>query len=679
MKHASLVLVGLASFVPMLSGACGGEPAPAPVSPSSAAGAAVVPSPVIAATPPHVSKPAPKAPVALEEYFKTTRVRGVSFSHDEKLVVFMSDKAGRPDLWVEPVAGGPATQITHVDGFVHSFAFSPTADVLMFEADKGGDELPHLFLTNAKGEAPKDIVADLPAGRRTQFVQWAQDGKTLLYLSSARDEKQMDLWEHDVKAGKSKMLWKSEGAFSFEDVSADGQRFLVVETKGSSDNALYLVERPKPTERKLVTPHSGDALFHGGFSHDGKTLLLTSDEKAESRALFGVDVATGKKAVLREGPWDVEWAVDSRTGKYRLSSANADGAPELVVTEVKTGKKLELPAAPKGLAWDAMDFTRSGAWVLGFSKSERYLGVVARGDTAPAVPYVIDLQKGIATPVSETLPPTLRDRTMVTGTAVRIPSFDGKPVPAYLYAPAGTGPFPAVIDVHGGPTSQSKRDFSTIRQYLVSKGYAVLVPNVRGSTGYGKTWTRLNSHDIGGGPLKDVVACKKYLVDQAHVAADQVVVMGGSYGGYMALAAATFTPDEFAANVDFFGVSDLKSLVESFPAYWSSGAADIYEKFGDPKNPADAAYQHDQSPIHFMTRVTRPLLVVQGDKDARVKKDQSDRIVDGLRARKVTVHYLVLENEGHGFTRVENSLKAYAMTDRFLDHYLLGDDRVAVE
>ena len=233
--------------------------------------------------------------------------------------------------------------------------------------------------------------------------------------------------------------------------------------------------------------------------------------------------------------------------------------------------------------------------------------------------------------------------------------------------------------MHGGPTGQSKRDFFTMGQYLVSKGYAVLVPNVRGSTGYGKTWTRLNSHDIGGGPLKDVVACKKYLVDQAHVAADQVVVMGGSYGGYMALAAATFTPDEFAANVDFFGVSDLKSLVESFPPYWAAGAADIYEKFGDPKNPADVAYQHDQSPIHFMARLKKPLLVVQGDKDARVKKDQSDRIVEGLRARKVPVHYLVLENEGHGFTRTENTLKAYALTDRFLDHYVLGDDSVAVE
>jgi dipeptidyl aminopeptidase/acylaminoacyl peptidase len=172
------------------------------------------------------------------------------------------------------------------------------------------------------------------------------------------------------------------------------------------------------------------------------------------------------------------------------------------------------------------------------------------------------------------------------------------------------------------------------------------------------------------------VACKRWLVANESVAADKVVVFGGSYGGYMALAAEAFTPDEFAANVDFFGVSDLKTLVESFPAYWAAEASSIYQKFGDPKNPAHTAYQHDRSPIHFVAQMTRPLLVVQGDKDARVKKEQSDRIVTALKDRKVPVHYLVLENEGHGFTKTENNLRALALTDRFLDRYVFGDTSI---
>jgi dipeptidyl aminopeptidase/acylaminoacyl peptidase len=246
-------------------------------------------------------------------------------------------------------------------------------------------------------------------------------------------------------------------------------------------------------------------------------------------------------------------------------------------------------------------------------------------------------------------------------------------VPAFLYEPPLPGPHPAIIDVHGGPTAQSRRSFAAHRQYFLSKGWTVLVPNVRGSTGYGKSYTKLDNLDLGGGPLKDVVACKKWLGANANVDLSKVVVMGGSYGGYMALAAEAFTPDEFAANVDYFGVSDLKTLVESFPAYWATDASFIYQKFGDPKNPAHAQYQHDRSPAHFVSKMNRPLLVVQGDKDARVKKDQSDRIVDELKRRNVPVHYLVLENEGHGFTKTENNLKAYSLTDRFLDKYVLGD------
>ena len=200
----------------------------------------------------------------------------------------------------------------------------------------------------------------------------------------------------------------------------------------------------------------------------------------------------------------------------------------------------------------------------------------------------------------------------------------------------------------------------------------MLVPNVRGSTGYGKSWTKLDNKDLGGGPLKDVVASKWWLVANASAPDDKVAVLGGSYGGYMALAAEAFAPDEFGANVDLFGVSDLKSLVESFPPYWSSDATYIYQKFGDPKDPRDAQYQHDRSPIFFVDRMKRPLFVAQGDHDPRVRKDQSDRVVEVLRKKGVPVEYLVLENEGHGFSRTESALRTYQAADAFLDRYLLG-------
>jgi Dipeptidyl aminopeptidases/acylaminoacyl-peptidases len=287
---------------------------------------------------------------------------------------------------------------------------------------------------------------------------------------------------------------------------------------------------------------------------------------------------------------------------------------------------------------------------------------------------IIDLQTLQARTLGEPLPPTLRGQQMAAGKILRIPSFDGKPIPAFLYTPAQSGESaPAIILVHGGPTAQSLRRFSPFVQYFVSKGYVVLVPNVRGSTGYGKAWTALDNKDFGGAPLKDVVACKGWLAQNAAVGLDRVALAGASYGGYMVLAAAAFAPTEFAAHVDYFGVSELKSLVEGFPAYWESFLPFIYAKFGDPRDPKDVAYMRERSPLYFVDRIQRPLLVVQGDKDVRVKKDQSDRIVEALKSRNVPVHYLVLKDEGHGFSRNESQIAAYGASDRFLDRYLFGD------
>jgi dipeptidyl aminopeptidase/acylaminoacyl peptidase len=623
--------------------------------------------------------------VPLAEYFKIAAVGGrVSFSADEKEVAFLGDQGGRQQVWVKPLAGGAARELTHADGFIDALAFSPTHDTLAFETDHGGDELPHLYLQDGvsarTASEPRDIAPELPAGRRTAFVEWAEDGRTLLYQANPRDEKALDLYEYDLGTKRSKLLWRSDGGSELVAVSHDHRRFVTSERHSDVDDDLYIVDRASPSKRELATPHQGAAHFTAQYlSRDDRFLYATTDGTGEQAALVAIDLGTKSRAPVRAGDWDVDVAALSSTGRYALTSANRDGSPDLVVTATAGNTPIALPAPPPGGVWDASDETNWGSSVLGFSPRDRYLAVIWRGDVGPPTPYALDLESGRAIALADPVPPRLRDLAMVSGQSVRIPSFDGRMVPAFLYRPAGTGPFPAVIDVHGGPTSQSPRSFSRMRQYLVSKGYAVLVPNVRGSTGYGKTWARLDDLDLGGGPLQDVVACKRWLVANASVAADQVAVMGASYGGYMALAAATFTPDEFAANVDFFGISDIKSLVEGFPSYWAMAAAQIHKKWGDPADPKDAAYQHDRSPIHFTSRVTRPLLVVQGENDMRVKKPQSEAMVSALRQRHVPVTYLLLPNEGHGFSKTANTVAADELADRFLDRYVRGDASVVVE
>jgi dipeptidyl aminopeptidase/acylaminoacyl peptidase len=617
---------------------------------------------------------APRAPIALGEYLDIRRVGSrsgilLSFSHDEKLVAYLSDEGGRMDVWVQPVGGGSGRQISHVKGFIQGLAFSPTRDQLIYTSDTGGDELPHVFLTDSTGASPRDITAELPAGRRADFGEWATDGKTLLFLSSARDERYLDLYEYDVATGRSMRLWEASGKLALATVSRDHRRFILTETLSDTDSNLYLVERGAKTRPVLLTPHRGDvAYIPADLSVDGKTLYFTSDEGREFAGLMAMNLGDRAVKPVAQPEWDVDSAKFSQGGRYFYVVTNADGQPQLDLRDARSRNSVALPAPPPG-----------GAWVpLATSPHDRYIGVRLQSDATPATPYIIEVATSTARKLIDPLPEALRSREMAVGEIVHIPSFDGRSVPAFLLKPPGAGPFPAIIDVHGGPTSQSRREFGGFRQYLVSKGFVVLVPNVRGSTGYGKSYTKLDNHDFGGGPLQDVVACKQWLAAHASVDARRVVVMGGSYGGYMALAAATFTPTEFAAVVDLFGVSDLKSLVEGFPAYWMSDAESIYRKFGDPRNPADAQYQHDRSPLYFLDKVVRPILVVQGDRDARVKKDQSDRVVQVLEQRNVPVHYLVLKDEGHGFSRSESIARTYKAVDRFLDRYIFGDQSVVV-
>jgi dipeptidyl aminopeptidase/acylaminoacyl peptidase len=609
---------------------------------------------------------APQAPVPLAEYFKVRRVGGASFSHDESLIAYLSDEGGRMDVWVQPVAGGPARQVTRVQGFVHSFAFSPAQDQLVFEADLGGNELPTIYLTNSKGEGTVDLMSGDPKGSRTSFIRWAEDGKTFLYLSSRRDPKYLDLYEFDLAKRKSMLLWKSSGRLSFALASRDHQRFILQETVSDVDSNLFLVGRDGK-DPVLLTPHQGEILYSPmTFSQDGWTLYYTSDEGGEFQALYAMDLRTRKKELKLKESWDVEQAGFSRTWRYFFTVTNVDGTPRPVLTEAKTQAPVPIPApGVPGVLVPTV-----------FSKSDRYYAARLSSDVSPPTLYIVDVQKGEARRLVDPLPESLRGRSMVTGRLVRIPSFDQREVPAFLYEPKGSGPFPAVIEIHGGPTAQARRSFNRLGQYAFTKGYVYLVPNVRGSTGYGKTYTKLDNLDLGGGPLRDVVSCKRWLVTNAKVDPNRVVVLGGSYGGYMALAAATFTPTEFGALVDYVGPSDLKSLVQSFPPYWAAMATFIYKKFGNPDDPAHARYQYERSPIHFVDRIERPLLIVQMENDARVRKDQSDRIVAQLKARKVPVHYLVIPGEGHGFSKNENLLKAYEVTDRFLDRYIFGDQTV---
>ncbi len=625
-------------------------------------------TPILEASPATEASRSDGAPVPLAEYFNITRISGASFNHDETLLAYASSEGGRMDIWVRPVTRGQGRQLTHVKGSIESFEFSPVEDLLVFAADIGGDELMQLYFTDSTGKGPVPLFPDDPREVRCDFVRWADDGRTLLYASNRRDEQSMDLYEYDVASRVSRPLWQNDGRLALVMASRDHSRFILTEELSDANTNLYVLERGA-SEPRLLTPHSGEVVFAGmDLSPDGGTLYYTSDGEREFAALYAMDLATGDSRQVLAPPWDVFGARYSRGGTYFYTSVNNDGSPEIAITEAATGKPVTLPPIP------------THGWMMpsAFSRSDRLIAARLESDIAPRSLWVVDLHAGVARRLVDPLPASLVGATFAPATSIRAKSFDGRDVPALLYTPPGEGPFPALLDIHGGPTSQSVRTFRPFTQYLVSKGYVVLVPNVRGSVGYGKTYTSLDNKDFGGGPLKDVLACKSWLIANARVDEQRVAIMGQSYGGYMTLAAATFAPTEFAAHVDLFGITDLKSLVESFPVYWASSAEYIYRKFGNPNDPADARYQRDRSPLYFTDRIQRPLLVIQGANDSRVKKDQSDRFVEAVRQRGVAVEYLVIDGEGHGFSKTENQVRALETADRFLDRHLLGSKDVKV-
>lgn len=664
-RHPSVLFLAFALATPPAAAVGVGDDAAA----SAAAAASIPPSSAEAAATP--ARRAPQAPVALPEYLNIRRVRGASFSYDEALVAYRSDAGGRLDVWVQPVGGGEARQVTQVKGVIHSFAFSPVEDLLLVEVDEGGNDAPRIYSTDSRGKAMVDLFPELPAGARIGFIRWAEDGRSFLYITVLPGEESTELREHRLDTKASEVIWRSPKHLSFALASRDLRRYVLLEVLSDVDFNLYLLDRGAK-DPVLLTAHQGAVAYTPqSFSPDGQTLYYTSTEAGEFTAFYAMDLATRTTKAVQTAAWDVDKGDVSAGGKYLVTVTNADGTPEVALRDRQSGQAVPLP--PTG---------DPGAFVpIAFSKSDRYLAATLVSDTAPETLYVVDLARGTATRMVDVLPAALRGRPMVAGRAVRIRSFDGKEVPALIYAPPGAGPgsghFPAVIDVHGGPIAQAKRSFVGLRQYLVSKGYVVLVPNVRGSTGYGKTWTSLDDMDLGGGPLRDILACKRWLADYAGVDAERVGIMGASYGGYMALAAAAFHPTEFAAHVDHFGITDFKALVESYPPYWTAYSPFTFKKYGDPKNPEHAAYQRERSPLTHVQRIARPLLVVQGENDAKVPRDQSDRLVAAVRGRQVPVHYLVIPGEGHGFSKNANRLAAFEATDRFLDRYLLGDTSVA--
>ncbi len=594
---------------------------------------------------------------SIEQFVSTASLRGSSFSPDESEILFTSDRDGVFNAFLAPVEGGSSRRITHSrETPIYSISFLPRDRRILYAKQTEGRDY-HIFVRQPDGQA-KDLTPH--EGSWAEFLSWSRDRKSFFYSSNRRDSEKVDLYEMDLATFRSRLLYRNDEGFYLGPVSDDRRYVALHRLHSDLDSDLFLFDRATKLLKHL-TPHDGEVFYKPETFEVGSwSLYYLSDEGSEFKYLMRYDAQTGTSGKVEEAGWDILYARFSRTGKYRVVGVNNDGRTEVRIYETAGGKRLPLPKMPRAQI--------SG---VHFSDSEKLMAFYADGARSPNDLWVYDLQSREARQLTQALHSDIDPEHLVEAESVRFPSFDGRPIPALLYRPRNipaNAKVPGLIWVHGGPGSQEKLRFSPPIQYFANHGYAVLAVNYRGSAGYGKTFTRLDDRRHGRDDLADCVEGKNYLAATGFVDPRKIAIIGGSYGGYLVLAALAFRPLEFAAGVDLFGPSDLASMLRSFPPWREPERSILFQEMGDPDQ--DAEYLASISPLHHSQNIERPLLIVQGGKDRLAPRKDAERLVAELEARGAPVEYLLLEGEAHGMRRRSSRVRAYRAILEFLDRSL---------
>lgn len=611
-------------------------------------------------------KHAPVKEYTIEQFMNTVRIGGSSFSSDDKSILFHNNKTGIFNVYSVPVTGGAATQLTSsTKESTYAVSYFPNDARFIYTYDRGGNENNHLFLRELDGSE-----RDLTPGEKVKanFLGWSHDRKSFFFSTNERDARFFDIYEMPIDSLKPSLIYKDETGYDFGDISND-KKFVAFEKSGGSpaDSDVYLYNTTTK-ELKNITAHSGDvANAAQTFDVQSKYLYYLSDAGGEFKYVARYDLATGKTEVVEKAPWDVFYTYFSHSGKYRVTAVNEDARTKIKIYDTASGKLVALPQLPNA------DITG-----VNISRSEKLMAFYLNGDRSPSNLYVYDFATKKATKLSDSLNPEINPADLVDSQVIRYKSFDGLEIPSILYKPKHASPqskVPALVLVHGGPGGQTRVGYSALTQYLVNHGYAVLGANNRGSSGYGKTFFAADDGKHGREPLWDIVESKKYLASLGYVDERKIGIIGGSYGGYMVLAALAFKPEEFAVGVDIFGVSNWVRTLQSIPPYWESFRKSLYKELGDPSK--DLENLRAISPLFHTDKIVKPLIVLQGANDPRVIKPESDEIVENIKKRNGVVEYVLFDNEGHGFTKKANEIRAYKSILDFLDRYLKNGDAVS--
>jgi dipeptidyl aminopeptidase/acylaminoacyl peptidase len=602
-----------------------------------------------------------QAPPRFEQFYAIRRFQPtLAFTPDGRKLLFSTDLSGQFNLWRVPVRGGWPEQLTAFENeSVRSISPSPDGSTIVLTADREGDEFTQILALPARGGWP-EAWTDAPQVQHFADQHgWCPDGRLLAYAANAETPTNQEVWVREVETGEvRKALGGDLMAFPMS-WSPDGSQLVVLDVRSNTDMSVLLVEGESSRE---LTPHEDEAKFiPGPWAPDGSGFYLLTDEGRECVALAFFRLADDRYQWLETPDGDIEDVALSEDGRILAWIVNEDGWSRLRLRDLETGEALPEPRLPDGTGpW-------GGQTALCLSRDGRHAAVLWSAPQRPPELYAVETATGRARRVTDNVVGGLRERELAAPELVSYPTWDDREIAAWLYRPKGRGRKPVVLAIHGGPEAQERPWYQPLYQYLVSRGIGVLATNIRGSSGYGKTFQTLIHRDWGGGDLRDWEYAVRFLREQEWVDRDRIGVYGGSYGGFATLSCVTRLPDHWAAAVDIVGPSNLVTFSKAVPPTWRR----FMDKWvGNPETEVD--FLLERSPITYVDAVRTPLLVIQGANDPRVVKSESDQMVERLRELGREVQYVVFDDEGHGFTKRENQLRAHRLSAEWLERHLLA-------
>jgi dipeptidyl aminopeptidase/acylaminoacyl peptidase len=596
------------------------------------------------------------APLPDVTRFLNVRAAGApSLSPDGARVAFRTAITGVPQLWVVDAGGGWPVQLTFGEP-VTFHAWSPAGDWILYGTDRGGDEREGFYLIAPDGMTERELLA--PSDAYRVFGGFSPDGARIAYATSERNGRDFDIHVLDLASGQDREVFRGTFGFYVSSWRPDGKALILSEARGEDANDVHLLDLDTGASRVLFRPEEAAAFQSFAWKPDGSGFYVATNLDRDFAGLAWYDVAGGALSFLETPAHDVESVALTRDGRYLAWTTNQGGYSVAHGRDLVQGKALAVPELPRGV------------FFLGAANAAPVLSVDAGGPQLPGDIWTWRLDTGSVQRTTRSATVGLDMDRMVVPTHHDLPARDGVTLHGLLYlppgAPAGARP-PVLISVHGGPTAQARPRFQAVHQYLLTRGIAIFDLNFRGSTGYGKTFTRLDNGRLRPNAVRDLEDTLAWLAAEGRVDTARAAIMGGSYGGYLTNAALVTYPELFRAGVSIVGVSNWITALEG--ALPSLKASDRLE-YGDIDDPDDREFFRQLSPLTHVDRVRAPLMVMHGVNDPRDPVSESDQFVHAIRERGGEVEYLRFPDEGHGIRKLENRVTAYRRVARFLEKHL---------